>query len=124
MNKSPDATLIQDYLDELPLDQAQQQELERRLEEGGDLAELHHALLPPAVAAQEVDEETRELLESVPVRLSMGWPDAVERGCQLVQDHQGRPTIESTPELPNSARARARVPRWPAVACAPSTRQA
>ncbi|WP_322981713.1 glucans biosynthesis glucosyltransferase MdoH [Pseudomonas sp. C11] len=99
MNKSPDATLIQDYLDELPLDQAQQQELERRLEEGGDLAELHHALQPPAVAAQEVDEETRELLESVPVRLSMGWPDAVERGCQLVQDHQGRPTIESTPPI-------------------------
>ncbi|MGG2396657.1 glucans biosynthesis glucosyltransferase MdoH [Pseudomonas sp. SH1-B] len=99
MNNSLDDTLIQDYLEELPLDQQRQQDLAHRLEEGGDLATLHRALQTPEASATESYEETRELLESVPARLEMGWPDALERGCRIVDDHQGRPTIESTPPI-------------------------
>lgn len=99
MNNSLDDTLIQNYLEELPLDPQRQEDLVHRLEEGGDLATLHHALQMPEAASSEPQEETRELLESVPARLEMGWPDALERGCRLVEDHQGRPTIESTPPI-------------------------
>ncbi len=100
MNNSHDATPIQDYLDELPLDQERQQALAHRLEEeGGDLATLHRALQEQEHKAAEPLEETRELLDSVPARLALGWPDAVERGCRIVQDHQGRPTIDSTPPI-------------------------
>ena len=96
MNNSPDATLIQHYLDELPLDPERQQALARQLEQGGDLAALHHALQTPEPAPLEALGEIRELLDSVPARLALGWPDALERGCRLVQDHQSRPAIDST----------------------------
>ena len=100
MNNSLDATQIQDYLGELPLDHERQQALAHRLEEqGGDLATLHRALHEDDLAAAEPQEETREMLESVPARLALGWPDALERGCRIVQDHQGRPTIDSTPPI-------------------------
>jgi membrane glycosyltransferase len=99
MNNSPDATLIQHYLDELPLDPERQQALARQLEQGGDLAALHHALQTPEPAPPEALGETRELLDSVPARLALGWPDALERGCRIVQDHQGRPAIDSTPPI-------------------------
>ena len=95
MNDITDSTLIGHYLDELSLDAERQQALARDLADGGDLAALHHALQVPGETALESVGETRELLESVPARLALGWPDAVERGCRLVKDHQGRPTIES-----------------------------
>ena len=62
MNNSLDDTLIQDYLEELPLDPQRQEDLAHRLEEGGDLATLHHALQMPEAASSEPQEETRELL--------------------------------------------------------------
>ena len=100
MNNSHDATPIQDYLDVLPLDQERKQALAHRLEEeGGDLATLHRALQEQERKAAEPLEETRVLLDSVPARLALGWPDALERGCRIVRDHQGRPTIESTPPI-------------------------
>jgi len=100
MNNSLDASQIQDYLGELPLDPEQQQALAHRLEqEGGDLATLHRALHEDDLAAAEPQEETREMLDSVPARLALGWPDALERGCRIVQDHQGRPVIDSTPPI-------------------------
>ncbi|MBP8883088.1 MAG: glucans biosynthesis glucosyltransferase MdoH [Pseudomonas sp.] len=100
MNNSLDATPIQDYLDVLPLDQERKQALAHRLEEeGGDLATLHRALQEQERKAAEPLEETRVLLDSVPARLALGWPDALERGCRIVRDHQGRPTIESTPPI-------------------------
>lgn len=111
MNNSLDDTLIQDYLEELPLDPQRQEELAHRLEEGGDLATLHHALQMPEAASSEPQEETRELLESVPARLEMGWPDALERGCRLVEDHQaGRP---SSRPCRSGARASCRSPGRP-----------
>jgi membrane glycosyltransferase len=100
MNNGLDATPIQDYLDVLPLDQERKQALAHRLEEeGGDLATLHRALQEQERKAAEPLEETRVLLDSVPARLALGWPDALERGCRIVRDHQGRPTIESTPPI-------------------------
>lgn len=100
MNNALDATQIRDYLDELSLDPEQQQALAQRLqEEGGDLAALHRALQERQCNAAEPLEATREMLDSVPARLALGWPDALERGCRMVQDHQGRPTIESTPPI-------------------------
>lgn len=99
MNNSLDATLIQDYIGELPLDQQRQQDLAQRLEQGGDLATLHRALQEQGAAMAQPQEETRELLDSVPARLALGWPDALEHGCRIVQDHQGRPTIESAPPI-------------------------
>ncbi|MFI8736844.1 membrane glycosyltransferase [Pseudomonas sp. NFACC19-2] len=100
MNNTLDPTQIQDYLGELPLDHERQEALAHRLEEeGGDLATLHRALHEDDLATAEPLEETREMLESVPARLSLGWPDALERGCRIVQDHQGRPTIDSTPPI-------------------------
>ena len=46
MNNTLDATQIQDYLGELPLDHERQQALAHRLEEqGGDLATLHLSLI-------------------------------------------------------------------------------
>lgn len=100
MNNSLDATQIQDYLGELPLDHERQQALAHRLEEqGGDFATLHRALHEDDLAAAEPQDETREMLESVPARLALGWPDALERGCRIVRDHQGRPTIDSTPPI-------------------------
>lgn len=100
MNNTLDPTQIQEYLGELPLDHERQQALAHRLEEeGGDLATLHRALHEEDLVAAEPLEETREMLDSVPARLALGWPDALERGCRIVQDHQGRPTIESTPPI-------------------------
>jgi membrane glycosyltransferase len=100
MNNTLDATQIQDYLGELPLDHERQQALASRVEEeGGDLATLHRALHEDDQVTAEPQEETREMLESVPARLALGWPDALERGCRIVQDHQGRPTIDSTPPI-------------------------
>ncbi|XLX39225.1 glucans biosynthesis glucosyltransferase MdoH [Ectopseudomonas mendocina] len=100
MNNSLDATQIQDYLGELPLDHERRQALAHRLEEQGcDFATLHRALHEDDLAAAEPQDETREMLESVPARLALGWPDALERGCRIVQDHQGRPTIDSTPPI-------------------------
>ncbi len=100
MNNSLDATQIQDYLGELPLDHERRQALAHRLEEqGGDFATLHRALHEDDLAAAEPQDETREILESVPARLALGWPDALERGCRIVRDHQGRPTIDSTPPI-------------------------
>ncbi|WP_341781604.1 glucans biosynthesis glucosyltransferase MdoH [Ectopseudomonas mendocina] len=100
MNNALDATQIRDYLDELPLDPEQQQALAQRLqEEGGDLAALHRALQERQCNVAGPLEATREMLDSVPARLALGWPDALERGCRMVQDHQGRPTIESTPPI-------------------------
>lgn len=100
MNNSLDATQIQDYLGELPLDHERRQALAHRLEEqGGDFATLHRALHEDDLAAAEPQDETREMLESVPARLALGWPDALERGCRIVRDHQGRPTIDSTPPI-------------------------
>ncbi len=100
MNNSLDATQIQDYLGELPLDHERRQALAHRLEEQGcDFATLHRALHEDDLAAAEPQDETREMLESVPARLALGWPDALERGCRIVRDHQGRPTIDSTPPI-------------------------
>lgn len=100
MNNTLDPSKIQEYLGELPLDQERQQALAQQLEEqGGDLATLHRALHEDDLAAAEPLEETREMLDSVPARLTLGWPDALERGCRIVQDHQGRPTIDSTPPI-------------------------
>ena len=100
MNNALDATQIRDYLDELSLDPEQQQALAQRLqEEGGDLAALHRALQERQCNVAGPLEATREMLDSVPARLALGWPDALERGCRMVQDHQGRPTIESTPPI-------------------------
>lgn len=100
MNNALDATQIRDYLGELPLDPEQQQALAQRLqEEGGDLAALHRALQERQCNVAGPLEATREMLDSVPARLALGWPDALERGCRMVQDHQGRPTIESTPPI-------------------------
>jgi membrane glycosyltransferase len=100
MNNTLDPTQIQEYLGELPLDHERQQALAHRLEEeGGDLATLHRALHEEGLVAAEPLEETREMLDSVPARLALGWPDALERGCRIVQDHQGRPTIDSTPPI-------------------------
>lgn len=100
MNNALDATQIRDYLDELPLDPEQQQALAQRLqEEGGDLAALHRALQERQCNVAGPLEATREMLDSVPARLALGWPDALERGCRMVQDHQGRPTIDSTPPI-------------------------
>lgn len=100
MNNTLDPTQIQEYLGELPLDHERQQALAHRLEEeGGDLATLHRALHEEDLVAAEPLEETREMLDSVPARLALGWPDALERGCRIVQDHQGRPTIDSTPPI-------------------------
>jgi len=100
MNNSLDATQIQDYLGELPLDHERRQALAHRLEgQGCDFATLHRALHEDDLAAAEPQDETREMLESVPARLALGWPDALERGCRIVRDHQGRPTIDSTPPI-------------------------
>lgn len=100
MNNALDATQIRDYLGELPLDPEQQQALAQRLqEEGGDLAALHRALQERQCNVAGPLDATREMLDSVPARLALGWPDALERGCRMVQDHQGRPTIESTPPI-------------------------
>ncbi|MGE8295470.1 MAG: glucans biosynthesis glucosyltransferase MdoH [Pseudomonas sp.] len=100
MNNALDATQIRDYLGELPLDPEQQQALAQRLqEEGGDLAALHRALQERQCNAAGPLEATREMLDSVPARLALGWPDALERGCRMVLDHQGRPAIESTPPI-------------------------
>ncbi|MDU9409695.1 glucans biosynthesis glucosyltransferase MdoH [Pseudomonas sp. zfem001] len=100
MNNTLDPTQIQEYLGELPLDHERQQALADRVEEeGGDLATLHRALHEDDQLATEPQEETREMLDSVPARLALGWPDALERGCRIVQDHQGRPTIDSTPPI-------------------------
>ena len=110
MNNTLDATQIQDYLGELPLDQERQQALANRVEEeGGDLATLHRALHEDDQAAAEPQEETREMLDSVPARLALGWPDALERGCRIVQDHQGRPTIDSTPPIKRTPASSGRV---------------
>ena len=65
MNKSPDATLIQDYLDELPLDQAQQQEPAHEVElAGGSDVDAIHVGRSPRINEQMVSSAAGAILRS------------------------------------------------------------
>ena len=98
MNNRKETTPVQDYLERLPLGEAERQQLASGVgsTDAEGLASLHGKL----AFTESVGNDPA--LSSVEARLKMGWGDALSEGDLLTVDAQGRTNIRTMPAITRS----------------------
>ncbi|WP_312600211.1 MULTISPECIES: glucans biosynthesis glucosyltransferase MdoH [Pseudomonas] len=98
MNNRKETTPVQDYLERLPLGEAERQQLASGVgsTDAEGLASLHGKL----ASTESVGNDPA--LSSVEARLKMGWGDALSEGDLLTVDAQGRTNIRTMPAITRS----------------------